>query len=99
MPAPLHPGARPPPPADAAELEQCRREIEQRNRPPHVTPLTPTTGGTHDERDARRRIEERHLVPEPSLPEELTVVGSEDDGRAGVEPRLAQDIEQLADAL
>ena len=41
----------------------------------------------HDQRHARGALEERHLVPEPALAQQLAVIGREDDERVAVEAR------------
>ena len=57
------------------------------------------TRSPRDQRHARRRLEEGHLVPEPPLAQQLAVVGGEEhDGVVG-QARLGERAEHLADAL
>ena len=67
------------------------------------TPARHTAGRearhARDQRDARRPLEERHLVPEAALAQELAVVGGEEHERRVREAGRRERVEQLADAL
>ena len=60
-----------------AQLEQRRREVEQGHGLGHAAGREPPRR-PRDQRHARGRVEEGHLVPEPPLAQQLAVVGGEE---------------------
>ena len=65
----------------AGELDERRPDIEQRDGRADAPSRAMRAGLMHDQRHARRAVEERHLVPEAALAEHVAVVGGDDDDR------------------
>ena len=83
---------------EPAQLEQRRRQVEQRDRLGDAARRDPAGRGD-DQRHARGRLEEGHLVPEPALAQHLAVVGGEEHDRVVAQAGLRERAEHLADAL
>ena len=82
----------------ARELDQSRQNVDERGGLAHA-PRGEALRRMHDERNAARRLEEIHFVPEPALAEHVAVIGEQQhDGIAG-EARIGECVEQHADLV
>ncbi len=73
----------------AGELDEGREEIDERNVR-RATPSGESLGPGDHQRDPGRGLEERSLVPQAALAQEVSVVGREHHDRVAGEPRILQ---------
>ena len=66
---------------DPGQLEQRRREVEQRDRPRNRLPRAAAVGEADDQRHAHRPLVEAALLHHSPLAEHVAVVAREDDDR------------------
>ena len=82
----------------SGQLGQGRGQVQQADRLGDTAPAR-RPGRADDQGDARRGLEERHLVPQAALAQHLAVVGGEDHDGVPRQPGTVQRGQDLPDAL
>ena len=84
--------------AFAGQIEDRRQQIDERDIFSDSPPAF-GVGRRDDQRDARRPLIGRHLVPEPALAQHVAVIGTEDDRGVVELADIAERVEDAADEI